>query len=492
MRTASPLALVVGLLVASSTSPATPVNFVVEPGSAPGSCVLPAAMPCAVGYHTGESGAPSDDTLYISPVVQRAELTAPEFPLLGDVDAGFDRGEVTAPVPIRSMLLTAFQETDDGVGDWFSHEELGPMTIWVTIRPPAPGGVEVSVPVPAPVIEKDGLRAKTVSNKYDSDTALYYAAAFGDRCFFQDNLPDTKDRLCASIDGTPAAESLTRFIPAVQLGYRVEEVFLRATGSSGTSIIADGERSAGERAEADAGPLRVNADSHLRHTAEEASGGRTGASIPRMADLAREGPAQMLGEAAARSEDVVSGLVLAALAFLPLPLWRLYRRMKTRACLDHDFRTAILREVRHQPGVQPAELARRLACSFKTVTHHLAVLRSFGHVDLERRGNALHVFERGVHPQVVKGLYVSRQPTRLRVLRLVAARPGIGCSAIARELGMSKPGVHSHLKALERDRVLLRRGRRGWEVAPEAQQAWHVVAEVAQSAPQPPAAGPIS
>jgi DNA-binding transcriptional ArsR family regulator len=407
---------------------------------------------------------------------------------------GYEGGWIIVPAPLRPTFFSTADRVDGLVlGDRVTFDEEGPWVFFLNTTIPYPdedGQHTLVVPVILPIIGSTGLEVPVATSTYTLDRWGEYLPTLTTGCWFAYTLPeDYKHYPCFDIDSNAPFVLANATLPNVIFGYWVDTVRVsvesplptfdleRFTPDGGPSSFVQGEgaKSAG------------SADGQLQRESNEAWPWSPNLA-PGVAARGAEGESDSLGASTAASEEGTPLWIgLFALGGLSiLPLLRLYRRMVQKECLTNELRTAILREVRHEPGVQPAELARRLTCSFKTVQHHLRVLQEFGHVDLERRGWSIHVFERGVHPKAEKGLYLARHPTRLRVLRAVAAQPGARCRDVARALGMGSPGVHSHLKALEKEGVLRRDGVR-WHLAPEAEVAWGSVQRADAVGPVVPA-----
>jgi DNA-binding transcriptional ArsR family regulator len=484
------LCLAVLLLNLGGAAQAAPASLSVDMERPPGDCLHPGDF-CVVSFMTGPDPGVHDETFHASPTIWRAsfEVTALDTPVF----VGFEGGWIMVPAPIRPTIFSTV-DFADGVllDDRITFDEEGPWVFFFNMTVPYPdedGEHLMTIPVIMPIVGPTGLEVPVASSTYTVDDWTEYLPTLTTGCWFAYTLPEEyKHYPCFDVDSTGPFRVANATLPNVVFGYRVEAVSVAVGSPNPTFALERFGSEAGGNEE----PLgEVGREPGIP---EEFTARREDAALPYAGrtlsspETRQEGSAASLvpstSEAASEPSLWLGLLALGGLSILPL--LRLYRRMVQKECLTNELRTAILREVRHEPGVQPAELARRLTCSFKTVQHHLRVLQEFGHVDLERRGWSIHVFERGVHPKAEKGLYLARHPTRLRVLRAVAAQPGARCRDVARALGMGSPGVHSHLKALEKEGVLRRDGVR-WHLAPEAEVAWGSVQRADAVGPVVPA-----
>jgi DNA-binding transcriptional ArsR family regulator len=462
-----------------------PVGVEAELAEAPGTCVLPlASLPCPVGFDDPSPGL-GDETLWVTPVVQRADVRAEGLPL----SLQLEDGSVLVPSDARGALIAKVQALDDAHGDFVTTEEAGRSVVIVGVRVPgyknADNDDQLVVPVITPVLSRDGIYVPFLTEEQSTDDTRTFAEITAG-CHFEYTLPDDFEWIICVPDPTPVVDVLLPVLPEVVVNTGFHRAAINGVHSIPASefLVVGVQNEPSPSSEPGRNPT---ADLWSKFLASpDGYPWSALGSYPLRPGVREDAPVSGFVSSFSRDAPIPWLMVAFAAFALTIPLLRLYRRMVQKECLTNELRTAILREVRHEPGVQPAELARRLECSFKTVQHHLRVLQEFGHVDLERRGWSIHVFERGVHPKAEKGLYLARHPTRLRVLRAVAAQPGARCRDVARALGMGSPGVHSHLKALEREGVLRRDGVR-WHLAPEAEVAWGSVQRADAVGPVVPA-----
>lgn len=466
--------LLAALWTGAPASAQAPVHADVDYQPPPGACVVPAPV-CVVGVEDQGTASPSDDVYYATPVVRRADVAVDvPVPVVGAARVGFEDGRVLAPVALRSAALEAAEAIDRQLlGDRLATREEGPWVVWAELdaspAASALGRDNLTAPLIVPLLERDGIVVPVVTDLYGLDESLDRFAEPG--CSLGYTLPPSVAPLfCVDLSLRFATEAVKATLPDVQFASGVEEGGVSLGTPAAATLLAVGGV-AGAAVPSPSGsqglPDWVRAVSHP----SLAPAGEAWAPARDLRGGATEqGETQGLAAMLAPVSPPFDAAVLAAAALaglLAYPLLRLYRRLNLETCLQQDLRSRILREVRRSPGVQPAQLAASLGCSFKTVTHHAEILREFGVLDVERRSHALHLFERGLHSRLEKALLLSRGETRARVLRLVAAKPGVHGSVLARELGLGRPGLHSHLQALHRDGLVVRAGRQ-WFVAEEA------------------------
>lgn len=205
------------------------------------------------------------------------------------------------------------------------------------------------------------------------------------------------------------------------------------------------------RPRSDARPSRANAP-------------RTTAPVLALAGLGPQAPVR-LGAAPAPLADLPWSLGLALVGVVPALL--LYRRLRRPDVLDHDHREAILDRLAEDAPATVGSLAEALDLDYKTVEHHVRVLRDFGLVEARRRGRHRALYPADDAPPELPDPLAGEHATALAVLRLVAEEPGLTQSQVAQRLDVARSTVHWHVQRLaEKDLLRAPEGAPGLEGGP--------------------------
>lgn len=128
-----------------------------------------------------------------------------------------------------------------------------------------------------------------------------------------------------------------------------------------------------------------------------------------------------------------------------------WRHVHRRNVLDHPGRLAILQLLRRQPGLHLRAIARATGLPAQRAAYHLRMLERLGLVASRSLGGKRCYHEAGLRPEVKRALLdasLAPSPAQQRVLALLAQRPGLSQSEVARQLGMLPGRARWHLRRL--------------------------------------------
>lgn len=134
--------------------------------------------------------------------------------------------------------------------------------------------------------------------------------------------------------------------------------------------------------------------------------------------------------------------------------WPFFSRLQESRLLDHPTRRALAAYVRAQPGVGYEEARLRLGLAAGTFDHHLHVLVRHGLARVEMAFGRARIF---AAPEAAVSVELSGDLVPERVLRLVAAEPGLRQVDVARRLDLPPTTVAHHATWLARGGRLERR-----------------------------------
>lgn len=160
-----------------------------------------------------------------------------------------------------------------------------------------------------------------------------------------------------------------------------------------------------------------------------------------------------LGSAPAPFAELPFTVGILLLGVVPAVL--LYRRLRRPDVLDHDHRRAILDRLAEEAPATVGGLASDLDLDYKTVDHHVRVLRDFGLVEARRRGQRRAIYPADEAPPELPAPLAGEHATALALLRLVADEPGLTQTEAAHRLDLARSTVHWHVDRLV-DKGLLR------------------------------------
>lgn len=129
--------------------------------------------------------------------------------------------------------------------------------------------------------------------------------------------------------------------------------------------------------------------------------------------------------------------------------------------MPHRLRAQILAFVEEYPGVHPREVERRLGLANRLAAYHLDALAEEGVVARVDADGFSRYFPREASghltPRDLAFICLLRRAPALQVVLLLVAKDEMTPAAMADELGLARPSVSYHLKALlESDVVSVR------------------------------------
>lgn len=189
---------------------------------------------------------------------------------------------------------------------------------------------------------------------------------------------------------------------------------------------------------------------------------------PSQPSTSGEEPLLSPGELAALSAGLVAtALVLlrrARRSLLPTVLG-LYHRVRDHELLANENRARIHELAGEEPGIHYAELRRRLDVSRGALEHHLGRLLE-ADLLVEKRANGYRCLFLAGHldERTRRGLAQVRSESARRLVRTLAAEPGLGVRELARTIDRSPSTVSHHLDTL-REAGIVEGTERGRELA---------------------------
>lgn len=153
---------------------------------------------------------------------------------------------------------------------------------------------------------------------------------------------------------------------------------------------------------------------------------------------------------AAREEPAAPEPALAAAAgAMALVGWALYVRLAPAALLESPTRRRVFEAVRTDPGCTVGTIARALGLDYKTVQHHLRLLKRAGFVQARVASRQERYFAAGELPEAgFDGALALRSPSA-RALASALRRGRARASELARALGISEATASVQLRRLE-------------------------------------------
>ena len=127
----------------------------------------------------------------------------------------------------------------------------------------------------------------------------------------------------------------------------------------------------------------------------------------------------------------------------------LYHRLRGAAVIEHGARAKIAELLRAEPGLTPAEIARRTSVDPSTALYHLRRMVKEGVILCEGERRASRYFAPGsVAPADRARVVVAREAAP--VLDAIRAQPGVSKSRLALRLAIARTTLAWHLRRLER------------------------------------------
>ncbi|HVL87057.1 MAG TPA: hypothetical protein VM681_03475 [Candidatus Thermoplasmatota archaeon] len=161
-------------------------------------------------------------------------------------------------------------------------------------------------------------------------------------------------------------------------------------------------------------------------------------------------------------------LLLAGAVLAFVPLWALYRRLRSCDLLSQPTRRAVHDFVLANPGTTTGAVARAMAMDHRAAAHHLRLLSEGHYLEAVRIGPRLRYYRNGgSFGREQKRVAVALAHPRSReVLAHLLRHPGAGLAGTSRALGVPKSSAKFHLDKLAALGLL-----RGGAIAPEALDA---------------------
>ncbi|MGA9140428.1 MAG: winged helix-turn-helix transcriptional regulator [Methanocella sp.] len=158
------------------------------------------------------------------------------------------------------------------------------------------------------------------------------------------------------------------------------------------------------------------------------------------------------GRLGGNTAGIAAGVALTALAYLFLRFFMLGTVARAKSRLDqNENRNGVLRYVADHPGLTATDLSRGLGMNKGTIRYHLFILTVNHKVVTHREGDRyLRYFRNaGTYSPEERALLslLRREPLRM-TLDVLAVRPGLSGSALARELGISPTAANRHISLL--------------------------------------------
>jgi len=131
----------------------------------------------------------------------------------------------------------------------------------------------------------------------------------------------------------------------------------------------------------------------------------------------------------------------------------LYSRLTKEKLGENRHRRALADIISNGPGVETADLIKRIGLDGGTAEYHLQVLEREGVVKSLHVGRTRTWYSAGT-PAPTPAQQALRDPTRALILDIVTREPGITMTRLARMTGKSKAATHAHIHTLLGARVL--------------------------------------
>lgn len=167
------------------------------------------------------------------------------------------------------------------------------------------------------------------------------------------------------------------------------------------------------------------------------------------------------GDLTPREMAIVMALAISPLLLVPAEiLFALkllsflgFRRIVRGNVLNNAVRMAIYRSIRERPGISPGELAGETGTSRGALAYHIALLRATGKIVLVKTHGTNGCFENSGTFSRSELTMVScfRSEAAQKILRTLAATPGLSRAELGQILGVSGPTVTWHMKRLASD-----------------------------------------
>lgn len=152
---------------------------------------------------------------------------------------------------------------------------------------------------------------------------------------------------------------------------------------------------------------------------------------------------------------------IAAVLVLAKPLHAfgaLFTRLRPDELEDEPSRARIMTIVRAEPGIHFRRLMRRSDLTNGALDHHLHQLVSGGRLRIVRGAGRSRYYPKGVSPGQVPA--IAHNPGAQAVLQVLAGRPGLSASDVARSVGITRSTANYHVRRLA-DAGLIRDGGAG-------------------------------
>ncbi|MDD1686123.1 winged helix-turn-helix transcriptional regulator [Methanoregula sp.] len=133
-----------------------------------------------------------------------------------------------------------------------------------------------------------------------------------------------------------------------------------------------------------------------------------------------------------------------------------FRRIVRGNILGNSVRNTLYCCIRERPGISPGELAEAAGLSRGALAYHLALLRAFGKIVLVKNHGGVRCFENsGTYSLCEQKMFnCLRSGTGNKIIRALAATPGLSREELGQVLGVSGPTVTWHMKRLAADGVV--------------------------------------
>ncbi len=164
------------------------------------------------------------------------------------------------------------------------------------------------------------------------------------------------------------------------------------------------------------------------------------------------------GRMGGSTAGIAAGVALTALAYLFLRFLMLGTVARAKGRLDrNENRNDVLRHVAEHPGLTATDLSRALGMNMGTIRYHLFILTVNHKVVTHREDDRYLRYFRNAgaySPEERTLLSLMRREPLRRMLDVIAVKPGLSGSALARELGISPTAANRHIALLARKGVV--------------------------------------
>lgn len=134
---------------------------------------------------------------------------------------------------------------------------------------------------------------------------------------------------------------------------------------------------------------------------------------------------------------------------LAVLVWNLYGRVTPQKALKHPNRASIVAAVKAAPGLELAEVSRRVGLSESATSHHVRILVGFRFLDLERvNGRTILMPADPRLRGAAAPLRVLQRPHLARIHAMLAEKPGLTQNEIAQRMGVRQQSVSKALARL--------------------------------------------